>query len=392
MRLLSKESNGVGSFRTTKSGKYEYRIPYYDEHDVRREKSFTAKSKAKCLDRADEFLRMLEIKKGGVDIFATIPSILYKKVQRDYMKNYTGEQGYDRNLQTIKIIADSMIGKLKIIEIQKYQIEEFLWYITKYSNGVISKVYSMLKNAFEIAYDEKLISKNIMKDKDLRKPHSYKKDKKVRGFTEEEQEIYVKALKNHKVPYGRNSYKNQLLIELYTGMRMGEINALTAEDINFEKRFIRVNKTIARGINNKAFLNNTTKTKAGERSVPISKVAEPILKDAVANMQDNPYNLVFYDYVKNGLIETSQVNSLHKRICEKAGVENLGQHSLRHTFATRCIEAEIPPVTLKNWLGHTNIHITLDVYSDVYDRMTFKSIAKYEILMDKVMSNEDEDN
>ena len=83
---------------------------------------------------------------------------------------------------------------------------------------------------------------------------------------------------------------------------------------------------------------------------------------------------------------------MHKRICEKAGVENLGQHSLRHTFATRCIEAEIPPVTLKNWLGHTNIHITLDVYSDVYDRMTFKSIAKYEILMDKVMSNEDEDN
>ena len=46
-----------------------------------------------------------------------------------------------------------------------------------------------------------------------------------------------------------------------------------------------------------------------------------------------------------------------------------GQHALRHTFATRCIEAGVSPLVLKNWLGHTNIHITLDTYADVFARM-----------------------
>ena len=53
-----------------------------------------------------------------------------------------------------------------------------------------------------------------------------------------------------------------------------------------------------------------------------------------------------------------------------------GQHSLRHTFATRCIEAGIDAVVLKKWMGHTDIHITLDTYADVFDSMHNSSINK----------------
>ena len=60
-----------------------------------------------------------------------------------------------------------------------------------------------------------------------------------------------------------------------------------------------------------------------------------------------------------------------------------GQHALRHSFATRCIEAGVSPLVLKNWLGHTNIHITLDTYSDVFARMNAGSIA----LLDKYMES-----
>ena len=112
----------------------------------------------------------------------------------------------------------------------------------------------------------------------------------------------------------RNEYSKQILIELYTGMRMGEINALRPEDIDFKK----------------------------------------------------------------GVISTSQVNCFYRRICEKAGIEFHGQHSLRHTFATRCIEAGVKPVVLKNWLGHTNIHITLDTYADVYGSLNSASMEQLE--------------
>ena len=59
-------------------------------------------------------------------------------------------------------------------------------------------------------------------------------------------------------------------------------------------------------------------------------------------------------------------------------------HALRHTFATRCIEAGIPAVVLKKWLGHTNIHVTLDTYADVFSRMNFDSMVKFDTLMDEV--------
>lgn len=90
---------------------------------------------------------------------------------------------------------------------------------------------------------------------------------------------------------------------------------------------------------------------------------------ALDAMKENPEGLIFYDHNKDSLAETTQVNCFFKRICQKADIPVTGQHALRHTFATRCIEAGVSPLVLKNWLGHTNIHITLDTYADVFARM-----------------------
>ena len=56
----------------------------------------------------------------------------------------------------------------------------------------------------------------------------------------------------------------------------------------------------------------------------------------------------------------------------------MGQHALRHTFATRCIESGIPAVVLKNWLGHKDIHMTLDVYTDVFSSMNNGALDKFD--------------
>ena len=93
---------------------------------------------------------------------------------------------------------------------------------------------------------------------------------------------------------------------------------------------------------------------------------------------ENKDDLIFYDYNKKSMISTSQVNNYYRRICEKANIPNGGQHALRHTFATRCIESGIPAVVLKNWLGHTNIHITLDIYTDVFNSMNNKAVGEFD--------------
>ena len=55
-----------------------------------------------------------------------------------------------------------------------------------------------------------------------------------------------------------------------------------------------------------------------------------------------------------------------------------GQHALRHTFATRCIEAGVSAEVLRKWLGHKNIHMTLDTYADVFSSLHNKSIERFE--------------
>lgn len=384
-----RNQNGEGHFRVKESGSIEYIFRYTDEYGRKRYKSVSGVDENHCYERAEQFLARLEQIKNGRDLDATIVQLVREKLENDYKKNHTGEQGYDRNLKTLGILERSSIGHIPICDIKPYHIDAFYNQITKYANNTIGKIHSMLKLAFGIAVRRKIITENLIEDNDLRCPISDKKDKKVRGMTEEEQKQFVSALEEYVPNYGSNSYKLQMLIELYSGMRMGEINALKPEDISFEQGFVHVERTISTGRDGHIFIKDGTKTKAGERDVPISRQLEELLKAAIDEMKDNPYGLIFFNHKKKSLISTSAVCSSYKRICAKAKVPYHGQHALRHTFATRCIEAGVPAIVLKNWLGHTDIHVTLDTYSDVFDRMNLGAISKFDELMKEVMTDEE---
>ena len=377
-KKLRKLKYGEGSFRQTSNGRVEYRFGYKDEFGQTQRKSFTGDDEMECLYKAQEFLEKEEKRQQGIDMDSTIVDIVMKRYDEDLAMNFIGEQGYCRNVGTLQIIKKSPIGKMAIIDIEEQHIIKFLKTITHYSNSTIEKLFNQMKMAFQEAYDGGVVEGNMMMGKAIRRPKSDRPDKKVRGMTEDEQAIFVEAIQSDRIRRNYNDYRKQLLIELYSGMRMGEINALRPEDIDFKNKVINVKNTISRGLNYESFVKDGTKTYAGRRQVPMNKMLEPILRDAISEMKKNPYGLIFYDYHKKDLITTNQVNSYFNRVSKRCGLEHRGQHCLRHTFATRCIEAEIQPVVLKNWLGHKDIHITLDTYADVFDRMNFGAVEKLE--------------
>ena len=378
-----KNNNGEGSFRQ-QCRKWNYRFSYKDEYEVSRVKSVTAETKEECLEKALAFLEKLEKKKAGYNVDATITDILSDKYQRNYEKNHTGEAGYRRNLELLKLINKYPISSIPIAEITPNQIELFLQAITVYADNTIKKIHQQVKSAFTIAKEQGIITKNLMALHDFRKPNSRKNKKIVKGFTLSEQMKFEKALAEYKVRENRNDYKLQLLIELYSGLRMGEINALKPEDIDFNLGVIHVRRTVSVTLDGQSTIKYGAKTEKGMREVPICSTLKGYLEEALDNMTENPDNLIFYNHYAGKIIPTGHVNAFFKRVLESAGMETRGQHSLRHTFATRCIESGVPAVVLKEWLGHTDIHITLDTYADVFTGLQNDSINKYETYLDNL--------
>ena len=153
-----------------------------------------------------------------------------------------------------------------------------------------------------------------------------------------------------------------LLLSLYTGMRIGEVLALTTYDFDFNEKdgTIFVNKTLTQNTDRKTIVGKVTKTKKGKRNLHLDKVSKEIAQKAIKEMNPNSRNLLFFR--KDGRIYyPSQVNSAFKRICKNAGIKVImtkhkkvsktkgvhyvnektseaHTHMLRHTFATRCIE------------------------------------------------------
>ena len=382
--MAKRKENGAGTFRK-KGSKCNYQFSYKEPGSQERKlKSFTAETEEECLIRAEEFLA--ELTDGAEHIRAdiTIPDIMREKYDNDFAKNHTAEQGYMRNLNLLKQFEQYPLSRIPIAMITQEQIELFLQSITNYSDSVIKKLYGLLNASFRIALDKGIISENPMTIKELRRPKADKRAREVKGLDLEEQCAFLMALQEYQVPPGGNDFRLQLLIELYSGMRMGEINALRPEDIDFDIGVVHVKRTVALGLDNKLFLNDIPKTDNGMRDIPISGQLKDVLTAALEEMRDNPLGVIFYNHKADKLVSTQQVNMFYKRLLNNADIKYRGQHSLRHTFAARCIESGVTAVVLKNWLGHSDIHMTIDIYADVFSKMDNDAMEKFDNYIDEL--------
>ena len=148
-------------------------------------------------------------------------------------------------------------------------------------------------------------------------------------------------------------------------------------NIDLSQKILFVNRTTTIGKNGETIIGNSTKTYAGKRSIPIPDFMISIFKKQIEISKNNKENFLFLNDDK--LITNSACNSRLKRILlDKLGWENTGisTHSLRHTFATRCIESGVNAVVLQRLLGHTDISITLNTYTSVFN--LFKDIEKFQ--------------
>lgn len=212
-------------------------------------------------------------------------------------------------------------------------------------------------------------------------------EEKPNYITEEEQKELIKALEG-------DSLQGIVLLGLLCGMRLGESMALQTKDIDFDKRIVKIDKSVKYiwtgeydKSNNKIYEYKVTipKTKKSVREVPLPVMLIPILKNIIMKNKENrlKYGELYFNndllFCKETgfFLDSKQPNRHLKAALKKAEINtDIHYHSLRHIFITNCISKDIGLKTIMDWVGHSDTKTTMLIYAEINKEKNMKEYDK----------------
>ncbi len=374
---MARRTNGEGCVRKRTDGRWEGSFLTGEVRNGKKvRKSVLAKTKSECLEKmqlakesnaeAQQILTRCTFLTTSEPTLKEWYEIWMESFCKVYIKEYT-RVGYESCFSSYIL---PRIGKIKLREISTVTCQQLLMDLYKdgriqhretrgpgLSAKTVRDVKVMLQACLQKAEDEGIIPNNPVKKVQL--PKDQKKE--------------MQTLKTDEVGRFLNEAKLSecyefYLLELTTGLRLGEILALTWDDFDEDKKTIRVNKSVQRI--GKELVLSTPKTETSNRTIRLCDecVMNLIL---LRNRQpkDNPLNLLFPSPVTNGLRDPGCVVRKLHRMQKRAGLPKIRFHDLRHSFATISLDQGQDIKTISHMLGHTDAGFTMNTYMHVTDTM-----------------------
>lgn len=283
----------------------------------------------------------------------------------DSIKNNVKPNTYQKYESLNRNHIEIHLGSIFVKLISNYTIRNFTSNLinSKLSNKTINDILVILHLAFKYSQEEYGTAMPKI---------SYLKveNKSARVLTIVEQQLLMKYLKQD-----TDVYKFAVILALYTGLRIGELCALQWEDITED--YIKINKTMMRlkDKNGKTEIKiGSPKSKSSKRIIPTPQCLLPLI---------NQYRKQGYvlSNSKHKFIEPRLLQWSFEKIVNDCGLDRTSFHTLRHTFATRCVEAGVDIKTLSEILGHSDVKTTLNKYVHSSFELKQKGMAQLELLL-----------
>ena len=247
-----------------------------------------------------------------------------------------------------------------------------IWYIDlaqSISESQIKYIHDLIKASFELAVSDRLITHNPAKSIKIK----VTKSENINVLSQDEQKILVNYLSCK-----TDNISQLLLFALGTGMRLGEILAVTWDDYDASSQTITVNKNLQRIKNDDGTYTDkigTTKTNAGTRTIPLPDKTISLLESIFNDTNVNSRNLIFYANDGYYIYNSTPTRHLHKA-CQKLNINDITLHGLRHTYTTRLFENNVQIKTVQKLLGHSDVETTLNIYTHVMHSVKENAVEK----------------
>lgn len=385
---MSKRANGEGSIAFYSSRNcYRGQLTIgVDENGKAKRKSFYGKTKKEVKEKMETYKLLNPINKAAINEYTVATWFnywLWNIKKRDIKpKTFERYECIYRNYIKGSEIANIPLYKFKLNNLQAY-------YNRLSDNGkspsIIKTINEKLKSSMIDAEKNGYIEKNYCQLVNL--PKEKRKEKKIEVFSVDQQNDFLEIIKGHE-------FEILFLLAIGTGLRRGELLALRWSDIDFENKTINVDSNIQQ-----AYIFEDEETKRLEKIEQEPKTVNsfrtvPIPSKVLAKLQEHKqkqeqYKLAFQErYIDNDFVicdkygkalDVKRPTRMFYSIQKKMGIpedEKIKFHGLRKTYATRLFEKEVPPKTVQMLLGHSEISITLDIYTQVMENKKVEAIEK----------------
>lgn len=308
----------------------------------------------------------------------------------DYCKQYIKQKKNSiepSTLGRISIIVEKQIGGSKICNkqfgaLKSEELQElFLSLSSQYSYGTIKNIYNFISGVYNYAIINKDISYNPMLTTSIPKEKFCKKTKDTFALSPS-QIIEFKSScleKNKSNGLYKYRYGLTLLLILNTGMRIGEAIALEWNDVDFEKKLIRINKSMQYNIKvensdrRESFV-KSPKTRNSKRIIPINNEIEYVLGE-IKKMNSGIKTDIVCCNENGGYALARSIQRALAMIIKDTNIPYIWVHLLRHTFGSELIRKGVDISIVSRLMGHSNTTTTYNSYIHVLEEEAAKAMS-----------------